>query len=144
MCRLAWRFDVSRSVLRGKGVKKPTDEAPSEAAGSSAEAAADAVEEPEKPAAQPVAETDAASLAALAAFHAFLMEEVELGNMSRQEEVSMVPPQLLDVRPGHRVLDMCASPGSKTQQLMEALSVAGDPAVSATGLIIANDTDYRR
>ena len=34
----------------------------------------------------------------------------------------MVPPQLLDVRPGHRCLDMCAAPGSKTQQIMEPLS----------------------
>ena len=34
----------------------------------------------------------------------------------------MVPPLLLDVRPGMAVLDMCASPGSKSQQMLEMLA----------------------
>lgn len=33
----------------------------------------------------------------------------------------MIPPLLLDVRSHHKVLDMCAAPGSKTAQLVEAL-----------------------
>jgi multisite-specific tRNA:(cytosine-C5)-methyltransferase len=33
----------------------------------------------------------------------------------------MVPPLLLNVEPEHMVLDMCASPGSKTSQMLEAL-----------------------
>jgi 16S rRNA C967 or C1407 C5-methylase (RsmB/RsmF family) len=33
----------------------------------------------------------------------------------------MVPPLFLDVLPHHRVLDMCAAPGSKTFQLLEML-----------------------
>ncbi len=33
----------------------------------------------------------------------------------------MVPPLLLAVEPQHRVLDMCAAPGSKTAQLVEML-----------------------
>lgn len=33
----------------------------------------------------------------------------------------MIPPLLLDVQPSHYVLDMCASPGSKTAQMLEAL-----------------------
>mgnify|MGYP003314990502 CR=1 FL=1 len=33
----------------------------------------------------------------------------------------MIPPLLLDVKPQHRVLDMCAAPGSKTFQLLEML-----------------------
>ena len=33
----------------------------------------------------------------------------------------MIPPLLLDVQPEHFVLDMCASPGSKTAQMLEAL-----------------------
>ena len=37
----------------------------------------------------------------------------------------MIPPLLLEVEPHHRVLDMCAAPGSKTAQLIEALH-AGD------------------
>ncbi len=43
------------------------------------------------------------------------------GNISRQETVSMIPPLVLDVQPHHKVLDMCAAPGSKTAQLIEAL-----------------------
>ena len=46
------------------------------------------------------------------------------GNLSRQEEVSMVPPHLLGVEPHHRVLDFCAAPGSKTQQILELLAAA--------------------
>jgi tRNA (cytosine34-C5)-methyltransferase len=54
-------------------------------------------------------------------FKQFLIDMTESGNLSRQEAVSMIPPLLLDVKPHHKVLDMCASPGSKTAQLIEAL-----------------------
>lgn len=57
----------------------------------------------------------------LSAFHQFLVSETEAGNISRQEAVSMIPPLLLDVQPGHWVLDMCAAPGSKTAQMAEFL-----------------------
>jgi 16S rRNA C967 or C1407 C5-methylase (RsmB/RsmF family) len=50
-------------------------------------------------------------------FQAFLVYETEVGNVSRQEAVSMIPPLLLDVLPHHRVLDMCAAPGSKARRL---------------------------
>lgn len=33
----------------------------------------------------------------------------------------MVPPLLLDVQPDHLVLDACASPGSKTTQIIEIM-----------------------
>ena len=33
----------------------------------------------------------------------------------------MIPPLVLDVKPEHKVLDMCAAPGSKTGQLIEAI-----------------------
>ena len=57
----------------------------------------------------------------------------------------MVPPRVLDVRPGHRVLDMCASPGSKTQQLIEGIAPpVVDAAAAASGFVIANDAEYRR
>ena len=54
-------------------------------------------------------------------FWAWLVRESELGRVQRQEAVSMVPPLLLAVRRGDAVLDLCASPGSKTQQLVEML-----------------------
>ena len=37
----------------------------------------------------------------------------------------MIPPLLLDAQPHHYVLDMCAAPGSKTAQLLEALHREG-------------------
>ncbi|KAJ6633343.1 tRNA (cytosine(34)-C(5))-methyltransferase, partial [Pseudolycoriella hygida] len=55
--------------------------------------------------------------------HNFLIAETNSGSISRQEAVSMIPPIVLDVKPHHKVLDMCAAPGSKTAQLIEALHV---------------------
>ena len=67
------------------------------------------------------------------------------GIISRQEVASMIPVALLDVQPGHRVLDMCASPGSKTRQALERLC-KGIAAVDEddTGLVIANDCNLKR
>ena len=33
----------------------------------------------------------------------------------------MIPVFLLDVQPHHRILDMCASPGSKTKHVLEIM-----------------------
>jgi len=52
-------------------------------------------------------------------FQQFLVSETSVGNISRQEVVSMIPPLLMDVKPGMAVLDMCAAPGSKAAQLIE-------------------------
>jgi NOL1/NOP2/sun family putative RNA methylase len=54
-----------------------------------------------------------------------------LGQIYVQEAVSMIPPIILDPKPGDIVLDMCASPGSKTTQLSQIMK--------NRGLIIAND-----
>ena len=82
-------------------------------------------------------------------FQNFLVYETDAGNLSRQEAVSMIPPLLLDVQPHHYVLDVCAAPGSKSVQLLEALQVPRDsPSVTADrsspGLLIANDSDAKR
>ncbi|SCV69372.1 BQ2448_2392 [Microbotryum intermedium] len=78
-------------------------------------------------------------------FQHFLVHEADCGNLSRQEAVSMIPPLLLDVQPHHRVLDMCAAPGSKTVQLLEALIGSDKDAVDkSAGLLIANDSDAKR
>ena len=74
--------------------------------------------------------------------HNFLISETESGNISRQETVSMIPPLVLDVKPHHKVLDMCAAPGSKTAQLIEAVHAVED--VVPQGLVIANDSDNSR
>ncbi|KAF2840125.1 S-adenosyl-L-methionine-dependent methyltransferase [Patellaria atrata CBS 101060] len=117
------------------------------------------------------------------AFQKFLVSETTVGNITRQEVVSMIPPLLLDVKPGMKVLDMCAAPGSKTSQLIEMVHGGEEARVRdiirkikteegrelspdgfeieveksfaaqegdwtddgrSTGLLIANDSDYRR
>ncbi|GAQ87913.1 S-adenosyl-L-methionine-dependent methyltransferases superfamily protein [Klebsormidium nitens] len=75
--------------------------------------------------------------------HEFLKRENDAGNITRQEAVSMVPPLFLDVQPHHRVLDMCAAPGSKTAQLLEMLH-AGDASATPQGFVVANDNDVQR
>ncbi|ORY95172.1 S-adenosyl-L-methionine-dependent methyltransferase [Lobosporangium transversale] len=77
-------------------------------------------------------------------FHQFLVAETEVGNISRQEAVSMIPPLLLDVQPQHWVMDMCAAPGSKTAQIIEMVHANEQYKVVPSGLIVANDADYRR
>ena len=118
-----------------------------------------------------------------AAFQKFLVSETSVGNISRQEIVSMIPPLLMDIRSSMTVLDMCAAPGSKAAQLTELIhngeearmrtvarqsklengrepspeSVAIKQEMKeeeqrgewpddgrSTGLVIANDIDYRR
>ncbi|KAI8600563.1 S-adenosyl-L-methionine-dependent methyltransferase, partial [Dissophora ornata] len=79
-----------------------------------------------------------------AKFHQFLVAETEVGNISRQEAVSMIPPLMLDVQPQHWVMDMCAAPGSKTAQIIEMVHANEQYRVVPAGLIVANDADYRR
>ncbi|NXL98227.1 NSUN2 methyltransferase, partial [Tyrannus savana] len=76
-------------------------------------------------------------------FHQFLVSETECGNISRQEAVSMIPPLLLNVSPHHKILDMCAAPGSKTAQLIEMLH-ADMNVPFPKGFVIANDVDNKR
>ena len=97
----------------------------------------------------------------MAGYHAFLMRETDIGHISRQEAVSMIPPLFLDIHSHHRVLDMCAAPGSKTTQLIEALhqshsdslqsSAPPEPAAAGgipdpipAGFVVANDSDNKR
>ncbi|CAH2097810.1 unnamed protein product [Euphydryas editha] len=74
--------------------------------------------------------------------HNFLVAETAAGGVSRQETVSMIPPVVLQVEPHHKVLDMCAAPGSKTAQLIEFLHA--DEEKIPTGFVIANDVDNSR
>jgi len=55
----------------------------------------------------------------------------ETGRLTRQEASSMLPVLALGAGPGHVVLDMCASPGSKTTQIAEHLG--------QSGLVLANE-----
>ncbi|KAI9764926.1 MAG: hypothetical protein M1840_007951 [Geoglossum simile] len=118
-----------------------------------------------------------------ASFQKFLVSETSVGNISRQEIVSMIPPLLMDIKPGMIVLDLCAAPGSKTAQLIEMVHRGEEARVRkvlrnifsqegrelspdgfeievemedaeavgdwsddgrSTGLVIANDADFKR
>ena len=103
------------------------------------------------------------SVPQLKSLHEFLKSGQEFGSITRQEVVSMIPTQFLKVEPHHKVLDMCAAPGSKTFQVLEALhrdfesydasfgsfhGTDGEKAeLSAkmpTGFVVANDADLKR
>ncbi|KAI5704527.1 hypothetical protein M8J75_006344 [Diaphorina citri] len=80
---------------------------------------------------------------AFSKLHQFLIMENATGHISRQEAVSMIPPLLLDVQTHHKVLDMCAAPGSKTAQIIEMIHAADSNPVPS-GLVVANDVDNNR
>lgn len=77
-------------------------------------------------------------------FHRFIVTETETGRLFRQEKVSMIPVTLLNPKPGEKVLDMCAAPGSKTIQILEYLHLNKQDKVQSEGFVIANDTDTKR
>lgn len=53
-----------------------------------------------------------------------------------QEEASLLPPLLLDARPGDRVLDLCAAPGGKSARIAAAMA--------GRGTLVANDRSRPR
>jgi len=59
-----------------------------------------------------------------------------LGWIHGQEEVSAIPPVVLDPDPGDRVWDACAAPGSKTTQLAAMMD--------DRGLVVASDDTLGR
>ncbi|MBI2137652.1 RsmB/NOP family class I SAM-dependent RNA methyltransferase [Candidatus Woesearchaeota archaeon] len=71
-------------------------------------------------------------------------ERTDLGNLIEhflgyiyiQEAASMIPPEVLKPQPGEIVLDMCASPGSKTTQMAAMMQ--------NSGLLVANDINGGR
>lgn len=78
-------------------------------------------------------------------FHEWLKVQTQAGFVTRQETVSMIPPVVLNPERHHKVLDMCAAPGSKTSQLLETVNLpskSGDSEPS--GYVVANDSDHKR
>ncbi len=53
-----------------------------------------------------------------------------------QEEVSLLPVELMDLHPGQRILDACAAPGSKTTRIATT--------VGQEATVIANDRNFHR
>jgi 16S rRNA C967 or C1407 C5-methylase (RsmB/RsmF family) len=78
-------------------------------------------------------------------FHDWLKVQTDSGFITRSETVSMIPPVILDVKPHHFVLDMCAAPGSKTSQLLEIVNQPAKPHdLEPSGCVVANDADAKR
>ena len=59
-----------------------------------------------------------------------------LGIIYSQEPSAMYPVELLDVKPGDYVLDVCASPGGKSVQILEKLK--------GEGFLLSNEIVYNR
>ncbi len=62
--------------------------------------------------------------------------EHQLGIIFPQSSVSMIPPLLMDLRKGMKVLDLCASPGAKTTEIAQLME--------NEGCIVANDVKIER
>lgn len=62
--------------------------------------------------------------------------EHALGYYYIQEAASMIPPEVLEPKPGDIVMDMCASPGSKASQTAQKME--------NKGLLVANDITGER
>merc|ERR1712216_572137 len=77
----------------------------------------------------------------LARLGKWIGRSVAQGHASRQEIASAVPVALLGVKPGHLVLDLCASPGSKT---LQALEQAGASSIDGPGAVVANELSSER
>lgn len=59
-----------------------------------------------------------------------------LGKIYIQETASMIPPVVLDAQKGESILDMAASPGSKTTQMAQMME--------NEGVIVANEKELKR
>ncbi len=70
----------------------------------------------------------------------------QVGCFYMQEAASMLPPALLDAKPGETILDMSAAPGSKTTQVAATQQGRGSstPLGVTRGVIVANDVQENR
>ena len=69
-----------------------------------------------------------------------LTELVAEGMLYLQDEASQLVAQVLDARPGQRVLDLCAAPGSKTTQIADQWLNSG----AISPIIVASDLHEHR
>jgi len=76
--------------------------------------------------------------------HNWLKVQTDCGHITRQEQVSMIPPVVLNIKEGMSVLDMCAAPGSKTCQILEIVGGLNNNELQPKGYVVANDADSKR
>jgi tRNA (cytosine34-C5)-methyltransferase len=74
----------------------------------------------------------------------WIVAQTRSGVISRQEVASMIPVSLLNIEKNHRVLDLCASPGSKTRQALEKLCNTIAIKNDDLGIVVANDVNLKR
>lgn len=79
-----------------------------------------------------------------AGLRAWTERENRRGTISFQELVSLVPALLLKPKPGHLCIDLCAAPGNKSVQLLEALSTNTADGSSSCGAVLSADADGQR
>jgi 16S rRNA C967 or C1407 C5-methylase (RsmB/RsmF family) len=72
--------------------------------------------------------------------YSWVATETTNGTIIGQETVSMIPVALLKVQSHHACMDLCASPGSKTTQILQEFH--GD--LNSKGFIVANDCNRTR
>lgn len=65
-----------------------------------------------------------------------ILSDFLTGKIVFQEESAMTAVHLMDIRPGQRILDLCAAPGNKTAQISTRLG--------ETGMVVANDISKAR
>jgi len=75
---------------------------------------------------------------ALGPLYETISREARLGHLARQGIASMLPAIVLSPKPSDIVLDMCAAPGSKSEQLLQLIGSQGD------GMVMTNDSDPKR
>ncbi|KAM0680267.1 tRNA (cytosine(34)-C(5))-methyltransferase [Glugoides intestinalis] len=68
-------------------------------------------------------------------FIQFLVAQTNTGSIQRQEIVSFIAHKFLSLSSNHKVLETCASPGSKTKNILEVIT---------DGILISNDKSTSR
>ncbi|GFE55304.1 proliferating cell nuclear antigen [Babesia ovis] len=85
----------------------------------------------------------------IGAFRRWLIDEDNRGSLSRQETVSMLPVLYLDPQPHEDILDICAAPGMKFLQILDAVHTKlhyehGQSPCSNRGVLVGNDVCQQR
>ncbi|EKX41667.1 hypothetical protein GUITHDRAFT_55503, partial [Guillardia theta CCMP2712] len=78
------------------------------------------------------------------ALREWLLAACKSGVVTRQEIASMIPVAVLDVRREHAILDLCASPGSKTSQAIDMMFSGKSSSLADAGFVVANELCEKR